>query len=202
MSTKKAPPAIQPPTRNRRRAQISSNDAKAIAGLVAKRLTIAESCECLGIRAKSFYQWKERHQNQAEFEGILTRVRGEYLRANLREMEKAAGGKDGVRHDWRAADRLNAIVSPERYLAQQQPQPERPRPAVSEATIQIWISAGYGQLADAPAAEIVDAPEVKALPSPPAELKIADGPGREDWNEPPPRPARKRMPPMFPSKLP
>ena len=167
-------------TRTRRRAQISRKDVKAIAELVAKRLTIAEACECLGIRARSFYQWKERHANSVEYEALLTRVRGQYLRANLREMEKAAGGKAGVRHDWRAADRLNMIVA-ERYLPQQQPpEPVRESP-VPTTVVSVMVQAVYGGALPAPpAGEVVDTSATKL---------IADK--RAEPEPPPPAPKRE-----------
>ena len=55
----------------------------------------------------------------AKFTDILTRIRGNHIRANIAEIKKAATGTGGVRHDWRAADRMNAIIAPERFAQQQ-----------------------------------------------------------------------------------
>ena len=154
------------PVRTRRRAQITRKDVENIARLVAKRLTEAEACECLGIRPRTWYGWRETHKNQTEYSALLTRVRGQYLRANLAEIEKAAGGKAGVRPDWRAAAHLTQVVAPERYLPQQ-PQPALPTPAGVSSTLNVWIAAAYTPpRADAQAA-VVDVPEVKALPPAP-----------------------------------
>jgi hypothetical protein len=155
MSTKTAPVE-----RKRRRAQISRKDLREVAKLVARRLTIAEACECLGLRARSFYQWTERHENLAEYEAILTRVRGQYIRANLAQMEKAAGGKGGVRHDWRAADRLNAITAPDRYATPQPPLAEPPA-AVPPSVVNCWIALAFPT---EPSAVVDTTSEPKQLP--------------------------------------
>jgi hypothetical protein len=128
-----------PVERTRQRAKITRQDVREVAKLVAKRLTEAEACECLGIRPRTWYGWRENHKNQAEYSALLTRVRGQYIRANLAQMEKAAAGKGGVRHDWRAADRLNAITAPDRYAAPQSPPAELPA-AVPPSVVNCWIA--------------------------------------------------------------
>jgi hypothetical protein len=163
MSTKTAPVE-----RKRQRAKITRQDVREIAKLVAKRLTEAEACECLGIRPRSWYGWRESHKNQAEYTALLTRVRGEYLRANLAQMEKAAAGKGGVRHDWRAADRLNAITAPDRYAASQPPPAELPA-AVPPSVVNCWIALAYakpspGQVVDTESKLLPETTE----PAPPA----------------------------------
>ena len=84
---------------------------------------------------------------------------------NIKEMERAATGSDGVRHDWRAADRLNGIVSPERYGQQQQPQADA-RPALPQ-TVNVWIEAAYGLLGASPApraGQVVEARQIEDRP--------------------------------------
>ena len=199
MSTKTKIATAQP---TQRRKRITLADVEQLAQLTeCARLNFKEACALLGINYETWRGWKDRAGNEPRYADILARVKAAYIKGRLANIQDAETGKNGHRPDWRASKALLEIAD-NRYQTQQQPPPEQPRPAVSAATVQVWISAGYGQLADAPAAEIVDAPEVKALPSPPAELKIADGVGRSDWNEPPPRPAREKCPPMFPSKLP
>ena len=187
MSTKTTPAPVQ---RTRRRAQITRRDVVEIARLVAKRLSVAEACECLGLRARTFYQWRERHKNQAEFETLLTRVRGQYIAANLREMEKAAAGKDGVRHDWRSAHALAGIAAGDnRYSPQQPPADPVRQPAMNPAVVNIWVELGALMEPPRPAGAIVDttAEEVKQLADKPADPTPAPA-------APPPRRARSKLP--------
>ena len=190
------PPNTAPEARKPRRLRIGEREIKAMCECLAVRMTERESCQVLGIEERTWYRWKSHARNSERLSRFLDRITGEKIKTHIGNIEAGAvGAGPHKRADWRASQAILGIVAA-RYLPQQPP-PEQPRPAVSAATVQVWISNGYGQLA-----EIVDAPEVKALPSPPAELKIADGVGRSDWNEPPPRPAREKCPPMFPSKLP
>jgi len=159
-------------TRTKRRAPISVQDVRAIAKLVARRLTESEACEVAGILPETWTKWKNRHGHDARFVRILTRVRATYIKGNFEQMEKAAGGKGGIRHDWRAADRLNAIVAPDRYATPQPPPPASPAPALP--TLNVWIGAAYAQcqadaqagaVVDVEAKEIADAPQPEAPPA-------------------------------------
>jgi hypothetical protein len=163
MSTTKTTPV----ERKRRRVQISRRDVREVAKLVAKRLTEAEACECLGIRPRTWYGWREIHRNQAEYAGLLTRVRGQYIRANLREMEKASVGQGGHRPDWRAADRLNAIVAPDRYAAPQPPPAELPA-TVPPATVNVWIDLAYAKPAPGQVVDVQSSKQLVESTEPPA----------------------------------
>ena len=98
--------------RNRR---IKPSDVEAIADLCAEQLTESEACYQLGIVPKQWFNFKLKKHNQLEYDSILTRIKGARVKCMLDEIRKAAQGKDGVRHDWRAADRLLAVVAPERF---------------------------------------------------------------------------------------
>ncbi len=86
-----------------------------IAERVAKGNTESEAVLMLGLRPAKWFNFKNRAKRNAKYGEILTRLRGVYIAGNIRQMELAAGGLGGVRHDWRAADRLNQIIAPERF---------------------------------------------------------------------------------------
>jgi hypothetical protein len=133
------------PTKKRK---ITIADIDEMAKLVAKRMTEREAALLLGITPQSWYQFRSRNKSSAKFEQSLTRARGAFIAANLREMEKAAGGKDGVRHDWRAADRLNQIAAPDRFAPQ--PPPPPPPPVVPQVTISMWLDEATKRSREAP----------------------------------------------------
>jgi len=106
------PEAFKPVPKRRR---ITMQDMKAVCDMVSMQLTEAEACLQLNIRPQQWYQWKLRGKHKAEFEHILSRLKGAYIQGNIEQIKKAASGRDGIRHDWRAADRLNSIIAPERF---------------------------------------------------------------------------------------
>jgi hypothetical protein len=172
--------------RTRRRAQITVKDLKAIVALVAKRLTEREACECIGVRPRTWYQWRERHENQSEYEGLLTRARAKYLAGNLEQIECAAAGKGGHRADWRAADRLNAILKPEVYgLGAQVPAPQAPM-LLDNRTIGILLAAAYRSQPEPVPGRVIDAVEVKQIP---------------ETTEPPMPQPKAKMPPIVKTDL-
>ena len=197
MSTKTKIATAQP---TQRRKRITLADVEQIAFLTeAHRMTFKEATALLGINYESWRNWKDRAQHIPLLSDIVSRVKAGWIAGRLANIKDAETGKNGHRADWRSSAWLLERTVGDRYAAQPPP-PEQPRPAVSAATVRVWIENAYGALPAPPAGETVNA-EVKALPAPPAELKIADGPGREDWDPIPVPPARRRMPPMFPSKL-
>ena len=121
----------QPPTQIRRK--ITLDDMREVAKMVVYRMTETEACLQLDIQPKHWFSWKNKAKRMGKFEEIMTRIRGARLAGNLEQIKKAAEGKDGVRHDWRAADRLNAVISPDRYAQAQ---------AGNVTTNQIVIAAG------------------------------------------------------------
>jgi len=99
-------------------------DAEAIAELTAKGLNESEACSRLQLNKDSWFNWK--HRNPDKSGELITRIRANRLANLLSEIETASRGdaERGIRHDWRAADRLLAITSPERFgKAQESTQP-------------------------------------------------------------------------------
>ena len=172
---------MKPPSNAVKRRKITLQDIQEMANLVARRMTEKEAALLVGIEPRTWYQFRARHADSAEFEAALTRTRAEYVRANLREMERAAAGKGGIRHDWRAADRLNQIVKPDVYGLQAQAQAPQAPPLLDNRTIEILLSAAYKSTKPEPEpGRVIVAEEVKALP--------------ESTEGPAPRP--RKMPPV------
>lgn len=97
------------------RRRISIQDVEAICEMVSMQLTETEACLNLNINPQVWRDWKRNHKHESTFSDALTRIRGTYIAGNLAQIRKAATGSDGVRHDWRAADRLNGILARDRY---------------------------------------------------------------------------------------
>jgi len=109
------------------------HDAEAIAELTAKGLNESEACSRLQLKKESWFNWK--HRNPDKSSELITRIRANRLANLLGEIETAAKGdaERGIRHDWRAADRLLAITSPERFGRTQESAP--PAPMVNIAVL-------------------------------------------------------------------
>jgi hypothetical protein len=101
---------------------IQPQDIEAVAKLNAKRITIVEACTSLSIDPRVFNNYLDKNGNRAEFHELASRLRGAYLDQRLSEIEDAATNAQGKlkQPDWRASDRLLAIVAPERYSPQRQ----------------------------------------------------------------------------------
>jgi hypothetical protein len=80
--------------------------------------------------------WKDRAKNRPKFETLLTRVRAGKIKSLIKEVTRAATGADGVRHDWRAADRLLAVTAPERYAQARD----------SQAPVSVQVSVTVGRM--------------------------------------------------------
>jgi hypothetical protein len=108
-------------------------DAEAIAELTAKGLNESEACSRLQLKKESWFNWK--HRNPDKSGELITRIRANRLANLLGEIETAAKGdaERGIRHDWRAADRLLAISAPERFGKSQETAP--PAPVVNIAVL-------------------------------------------------------------------
>ncbi len=133
-----------PATTDRKRIarRISWPDAEAIAEMVAYRMTEAEAALQIGIQPKQWYDFKNRAKRLAKFDELVTRIRGGKIASNLAEIKKAATGSGGVRHDWRAADRMIAIAAPERYA-----QASQTNVTVNNQTAIVGTLGGSDQLA-------------------------------------------------------
>jgi hypothetical protein len=102
------------------RRRIRETDAEEIAKITARGLNESEACALLGIKRETWYAWKGDHADK--YSHIFTRIRGNRIDNLLKEVETAAAGDParGIRHDWRAADRLLAISAPDRFSQRQE----------------------------------------------------------------------------------
>jgi len=107
--------ALTTPQSKHIRRRITMQDAQAVADMVSHQLTESEAVLQLGIQPKVWFNWKNKAKRKDKFNDILSRLKGAYIQGNIEQIKKAASGRDGVRHDWRAADRLNSIIAPERF---------------------------------------------------------------------------------------
>ena len=118
----------------RRHRKINLVDAEAIARHVARGLTEVDACHLLGIAPPSWWNWKKRTKNARKSAELFARALGGRKNNLLGEMEKAACGTGGVRHDWRAAQALAGIVDP-RLGGQQQPALQATSAAIDEPAL-------------------------------------------------------------------
>lgn len=91
-----------------KRRKLTMQDVKAVAELVAKRLTETEACLQLEINPQQWFQFKNRSKRSEKFESTVSRVKGAKIQAcmeTLEEAGKAVNAKTGI-PEWRAADRF------------------------------------------------------------------------------------------------
>jgi hypothetical protein len=120
----------------RRTGRITPQIAEAVADMVAMQMTETEAVTLLGINPRAWFLWKDRAKNRPKFEALLTRVRAGKIKSLISEVTRAATGADGVRHDWRAADRLLAVTAPERYAQARD----------SQAPVSVQVSVTVGRM--------------------------------------------------------
>lgn len=174
-----------PTTRKRISRKINRQDVEAICDLVAKRLTETEACAALDITPKVWFRWKIRAKNIREFDSILSRVKSRYIQAQIANIQDGAvGAWPHKRADWRASDRLLAIVSPERYA--QQAAPDTSPRTIPAPTVNVWVSGAYqvaSAVADASQAnQVVDVPEVKQIEDKPEPDQIPQPVGDAEYS--------------------
>lgn len=143
--------------------RITEGDAVEIARITSKGLNESEACAMLGFRRETWFTWK--HENAVKYGNIFTRIRGQRIDGLLAQIDKAAEGKDGVRHDWRAADRLLAITAPDRFAARANDQ--SPAPTINVAILPSLAAQVYAPL-PSPATAALPEPSGPAMPSPAA----------------------------------
>jgi hypothetical protein len=143
-----------------RKRKLTLDDVRFIASHVAKGNTESEAALMLNLRPIQWFNWKLKHKNSLKYGEILSRLKGDYIAGNIRQIEKAANGTDGIRHDWRAADRLNAIIAPERFA-------QRAEAPVAGVTIDVGslgklidkvYGAASGAVVECPAADVAALP--------------------------------------------
>lgn len=126
---------------NGQNRRITPSDAEQIAELCATGLNESEACAIIGIpRREQWFNWKSIHKS--EYEDIFTRIKASRIKNLVGQIDKAANGSDGIRHDWRAADRLLAIADP-RFRETKEPTPATP--AIALDVLSSLASLVYGQ---------------------------------------------------------
>ena len=98
------------PTRKPPHRKITMSDVQAIAKMVARGMTETEAAHRMDIQQSLWFNWKNRAKRCDKFNEILARMKSCRIDTLLGEIDKAASGSEGVRHDWRAADRLLSIA--------------------------------------------------------------------------------------------
>src|SRR5512146_2661811 len=86
------------------RRKITLHDVKEMAKLVAKGHTETEASLLCGFPVRQWFRWKERNKSAGKFDTLLAGMKAQRIANNLAQIDKAATGTCGVRHDWRAAD--------------------------------------------------------------------------------------------------
>lgn len=123
-----------------------------MASLVSKRIDETGACLMLGIKPKSWFNWKYHAKNKEQFAEVLTHVREAKLNACLEAIDEAGDGKIDTatgtviqRADWRAKAWLaERVLAPERYAQKpQEPQQNQPLMAIISSEVASGI---FGQL--------------------------------------------------------
>ena len=120
--------AKAPHTRTTRR--ISMDDARAIAEIMAKGHNETKAVLLLNkFTPRAWFNWKTRGNRAGKISELYART--EVIRTDrlVGEIEKAATGSGGIRHDWRAAQFLAGVVDPKFSTT----------PAASNQSVQITV---------------------------------------------------------------
>lgn len=134
--------------------RLTTTQAEEIYTLTTKGLNESEACAILGIDRQRWFNWKS--INKSRCEDIFTRIRGNRLQNLIGQIEAAAEGDAtrGIRHDWRAADRLLAISAPERFAKSAESATATPQQALAVEVVSHLVRLAY------------PAPQPLALPAP------------------------------------
>jgi len=143
-------------TTKRRRHFLTLADAEAIASLCAKRASESEACAVLGISRSTWGHWKAKPKNAEKFEGVLSRIRGEKIKAHLDNIEEFS------KKDWRASEAYLEKVMPDRYSNRALIETSPPAVQVNVSLFADRAALVYGGQAGQPAA-IGQPGEVKLL---------------------------------------
>ena len=131
-----------PITRPRQR-RIGLEDAEFIAKQVARGMLENEAVTKLDrFTPNSWYLWKQRAKNNNRFTQVLLRMKQARIDGLLGEIEKAGQGTNGVRHDWRAADRLLSIAD-SRFIQNRDQGQAQAQPMLSEDALGRLVAMYY-----------------------------------------------------------
>jgi hypothetical protein len=134
--------------------KITAPDIKAIADLVAKRITETGACLILGIEPRRWFTFKQRGKNQSRFDSLLTRTKEGQLAGHMANIEQFQV------KDWRASHALLQLKAPERF-GQQQGQGQQTLVAIiSDQAMKAIADRIYGQPKPS---QVIDVQEVKQV---------------------------------------
>lgn len=112
------------PLRKIRRKNIDEGIILTVAKSVAKGLTETEAVVLQGIKPQAWFDFKTRNRSiSSKYAETLSRVRASFHAHQMEQIDKAADGRDGVRHDWRAALCRLQMSDRERFSTQPSQQP-------------------------------------------------------------------------------
>lgn len=144
--------------------KIDAADVKAIAKLVALRLTETDACAHLNIPYNAWKTFKHRKENSDEFEALLARIKSAKVKALVESIEKA--GYDEKRPDWRALAWLTERVFAHQTIGRKEEVQTVQGTVKHDVSVSDALAKVYGvKQVDGGAnrGEIVDAVEVKAI---------------------------------------
>jgi hypothetical protein len=100
---------VREPGVERHRKQITATDLEDMAALCHFRISEREACAYLSINYPAWLNWKTKHKHNEKWQTLLEKLRCSRLAGAFKHIQNAQ--KD----DWRAADAILKLVSPERY---------------------------------------------------------------------------------------
>lgn len=101
---------------NDRKPRITLQDLEAIALYVARGMNETQAVMRHGFfTVRQWFNWKSRARRIEKYADAVSRLKAQRIDANLAEIEKASKGIGPHRPDWRAADRMLSIISPEQF---------------------------------------------------------------------------------------
>jgi hypothetical protein len=114
--TPDTPEALDILTRAMPRRKIDATCIAEMAKLVAKMLTESEACRRLGIKPRTWFDWKSRCGRDEKFSAMLEAYRARRFEGLIERIEASAEGTGGVKYpDWRAALALLKIGDQKRF---------------------------------------------------------------------------------------
>lgn len=149
--------------------RIDKGTIEAVAALVSRGLTESEACRQLGIRPKSYFNFKSTQRNDERFKELLEKYRAKRIEDLIAEIEKSAFGKGLKQRDWRAAKFLLEVADRNRFNTD--------KPAVE-------MSVGSAHIITLDKLEMINAMVQEELAR---EAKAIDCPPAKSLNEPLPR---------------
>jgi hypothetical protein len=109
------PKAIDAPARVMPGRKIDASTIAQMARLVAKMLTESEACRRLGVKPRTWFDWKSRAGRNQKFADLLEAYRADRIESLIDRIEKSANGIDVKYPDFRAALALLKITDQRRF---------------------------------------------------------------------------------------